>query len=190
MKIRPWLGIVLAATLGGCALSPQTVAIKPLIDARSYPIGRGRSLALEVVDQRPVAHFGTRGGLYDTAFISPRTEVAPVIRQALAERLGADGFKVTLDQASAPLAIRVEIQRIDYIASGDPMKKEVRVEAAIRAVTRNGGRTLTSQYRASKTHQVLTPPDEVENEAIINEVVAEALRRLLQDGALLDLLGQ
>lgn len=184
------LAIVLAFVLSSCALSPQTVAIKPLLDVQSYPIGRGRSLALDVVDQRPDVHFGTRGGVYGTALISPRVDVAQAIRQSLAERLSANGFSVTLPQPASPLSMRVEIQRIDYIASGDPIVNEIQVRAAIRAITRNGEKSLSSQYKASNTRQVLKPPNEVENEAIINEVVAETLKRMLNDKSILDLLAQ
>jgi uncharacterized lipoprotein YajG len=186
------IGILLAAELIGCALSPQTVAIKPLLNAQSYSIGRGRSLALEVLDQRPTVHFGSRGGVYRTALITPRTDVAQAIRQALAERLSANGFKVVLPPPTSvtPLSMRVDIQRIEYIARGDPIVNEVHIKAAIRASTRNGDKILTSQYQANKVRRVLTPPDEVENEIMINEIVAEALQHLLQDKAVLDLLSQ
>jgi uncharacterized lipoprotein YajG len=186
------MGILLAAELISCALSPQTVAIKPLLNAQSYPIGRGKSLALEVLDQRSKVHFGSRGGVYHTALITPRTDVAQAIRQALAERLSANGFKVVLPSSTSvtPLSMRVDIQRIEYIARGDPVVNEVHIKAAIRAFTRNGDKTLTSQYQANKVQRVLIPPDEVENEIMINEIVAEALQHLLQDKAVLDLLSQ
>jgi uncharacterized lipoprotein YajG len=90
------IGVLLAAELISCALSPQTVAIKPLLNAQSYPLGRGRNLVREVLDQRPKFYFGSRGGVYHTALITPRTDVAQAIRQALAERLSANGFKVVL----------------------------------------------------------------------------------------------
>jgi hypothetical protein len=86
--------------------------------------------------------------------------------------------------------MRVDIQRIEYITRGDPIVNEVHIKAAIRASARNGDKILTSQYQANKVRRVLTPPDEVENEIMINEIVAEALQHLLQDKAVLDLLSQ
>lgn len=174
--------------LMGCALSPQTVVITPRIDVQSHPIGQGRALALEVVDQRPVDHFGYRGGVYDTAVISPQTDVAQTIRQALAERLRASQFVVTPPRSDAPISMRVEIQRIDYVASGEPVITEVRAYAVIRVVIRHGERILTTQYQANSARRVLGPPRAAENEAIINEVIAQVLQRMLQDGAVLDLL--
>lgn len=179
---------LLVSTLGGCTLSPQTVTITPRIDVQSHPIGRGRTLALEVVDQRPTRHFGYRGGVYETAVISPQTDVAQTIRQAIAERLRASQFVVTTLQSDAPLSMRVGIQRIDYVATGEPMITEVRVRAAIRLTIRNQERVLTSQYQANSARRVLGPPSESANEAFINEVIAQALQRMFQDGAVIDLL--
>jgi uncharacterized lipoprotein YajG len=187
MKI---LLLLLAVLINSCALSPQSVALRPLLDVPGYPIGRGRTLSLEVLDQRPVTYFGTRGGTYDTALITPRTDVAQTVRQALAERLTADGFRVISPQPGAPIGMKVDIQRIQYVAKSDSIVNEVHTSAAIGVLVHNGERSMTSQYQASRIHQVLTPPDEADNEDYINEVVAETLQRLLQDKAVLDVLRQ
>jgi uncharacterized lipoprotein YajG len=139
------------------------------------------------VDQRPARHFGDRGGVYGTAVISPHADVAQTIRQAIAERLRASQFVVT-PPSDAPLGMRVEIQRIDYVATGEPVITEVRARAAIRVTIRNRERVLTSQYQANSARRVWGPPGESENEAIINEVIGQVLQRMLQDGAVLDLL--
>lgn len=187
LKLSLIIVLLLISLLGGCALSPQTVVITPRIDVQSHPIGRGRALALEVVDQRPARHFGYRGGVYETAVISPHADVAQTIRQAIAERLRASQFEVT-SPSDAPLGMRVEIQRIDYVATGEPVITEVRARAAIRVTIRNRERVLTSQYQANSARRVWGPPGESENEAIINEVIGQVLQRMLQDGAVLDLL--
>lgn len=177
---------IMLLILAGCALSPQTVAIKPFVDARSQPIGRDRALALDVVDRRPQQAFGNRGGVYATALISPRTDVAQSVRQALAERLQASGFRIAPAGSEAPLALRVDIEKIDYIAHPDQLVggglvNEVRIQAAISALARNGGQTLSGQYQANSARRQLGHPKEVDNELFINEVVGETLRQLLHD---------
>ena len=174
----------------GCALSPQTVALTPFINVASHPVGRDRKLALEVVDMRPSPAFGTRGGVYDTAEITPRANVAQVVRQALAERLTASQFVVTAPNPGAPISMRVEILGIFYTASGKPMITEVRAGATVRAITRNGKRTLTSQYEAKSVRQTVGAPSEAENETILNEVLAQALQRMMQDNSIWELLAQ
>lgn len=179
---------MLMIVFAGCAVSPQTVKFKPLIDAPSYPIGRGRDLVIQVVDKRPVQQFGYRGGIYDTAQISPSNDVANMVRRALAERLSASDFVVKPPQAQAPLSMRVEIQAIEYTSSGSPLIDKVHVRCALRAITRNGANTLTTHYQIENLHRVLGFPSAAQNEAFLNEAMAQILRQLLQDKAVLNLL--
>ena len=182
--------VLLVFALAGCAMSPQTVALNPLIDVPSHPVGGGRELALEVVDQRSRPDFGNRGGVYDTALISPRTDVARTLRQALVERFRASGFKVVPAGRDTPLSVRVEIKRIDYMASLAPLVGEVRVDAAIEAIVHNNDRTLTGKYEASSDHRVMSAPGESENERMLNEVVSQTLAQLLKDNTVWNLLAE
>ncbi|MDX1657160.1 MAG: YajG family lipoprotein [Candidatus Competibacteraceae bacterium] len=186
---RFWLMAYLAlGLLTGCALSPQTVALTPRVDAPAPVIGGGRSLALEVVDARSSPVFGSRGGVYKTALITSRTPVDQVVREALAERLTASGFRVVDPDQPSPLGLSVTIERVDYRASGQPLVNQVRLEAEIRARARSGGRELTGHYRSSLTRQVLKAPDEAANERLIDQLLGEVLARLLRDAALQELL--
>lgn len=187
------LCLALIFLAGGCALNPQTVAIAPLVDARSQAIGNNRTLALQVQDRRPRQPFGARGGVYDTALINPRTEVAQAVYQALEERLVASGFRVSKAVGSEPLALSVEILRIDYLsepgtALGSPLVNQIRLHAAIAATARNGARILNSQYQASSTKRQIGYPSAAENERLINAVLAETLRQLLHDPDVLQVL--
>ncbi|MFO1351606.1 MAG: YajG family lipoprotein [Gammaproteobacteria bacterium] len=178
--------------LGACALSPQEVTVKPLVDVQSQPIGRDRLLSLEVIDRRPRQTFGARGGIYDTAVIAPRGDVAQTVWQALAERLRADQFKV-IGAGEAPLAMRVELLRIEYLvnsapAVGGPLVNEIRVNCAIQASIRNAARAVSGQYQANSARRQLGFPNAADNEAMLNEAIHHTLRQLLQDPAVLKLL--
>ncbi len=184
------LSVLPALVLAACAVSPQTVALTPRLDVASPAIGRGRALVLEVVDVRPHVHFGSRGGVYDTALIAPRTDVAAAVRDALAERLVASQFQIVEAGADGAPALRVEIQRIDYRLDQRTVPAQVSTAARVRAVARNGATTLAGQYESSRSLQVLTLPDEARNEALLEAAVARALERILQDPAILDLLSR
>lgn len=188
MKIL-WM-LVLTALTAGCALSPQTVALLPRIDVQAHPIGLGRELALEVIDRRPDSAIGARGGIYDTALITPRSPADRVLWEALAERLTASGFRVVAARPDVSLGLRVELLQLTYRASGQPVVNRVEVQAAIAALVRNGPRSLTGQYQANTSQVVFTAPSEAENERLINQVLGQALVRLLQDGEVLGLLAE
>ncbi len=186
----PCLAALLAVLAAGCALSPQTIGIHPVLDVAAPAIGHGRALALEVVDQRAAADFGARGGVYATATVAPRNEVAGAVRAALAERLQAMQFQLAPPGAAAPVQLRVEVLRIDYRALGEPVVNEVRAGAEVRGVVRNAGFGFTGQYRANSARQVVGPPGGETNEAIVNEILSQALQRLLSDRGVLDALAR
>ena len=198
--------MLLLTGLSACALSPQTVALRPYIDVRAEPIGRGRGLDLSVADARPGPELGRRGGVYDTAAITPRNDVAQAIQVALSERLEASGF-VTGPPAppgaadagfpgAAPGAgpvMRVTLRELSYEvsstpATGGPLLREVRLRAVVAAEVLNAGARRSGEYQASGAVRRLGYPGSAENEELINEVLAQALQRLMQDRNLLDLL--
>lgn len=188
--LRRLLLCTVFAVAGGCALSPQTLNIRPMLDAATPSLGRGRALSLEVVDARAQpAVFGTRGGIYQTATVGPRNDVAAAVQQALAERLAAAGFVPVAVQPGAR-ALRVELLRIDYHASGEPAVGEVRAACEVRASVSNTGASYSGNYRASSVRQVVGSPGVEENEKIVNEIIAQALQRMLADRGLLDTLAR
>ena len=185
--------------VSGCALSPQTVAVLPAIDVRAEPIGRGRDILLEVLDQRPQQVIGARGGVYDTATITPRTDVVQGVEQALAERLQASGFNVsqgnTDSETVAELSLRVAVLTIDYQAQagaqlGTPLVNEIKLSAEIEALVVNNNRRRAGQYQALSQRRQLGYPNAEENEIMINDVLAKALKQLLEDRSMLELLAQ
>ena len=185
--------------LASCALSPQTVAVLPAIDVRAEPIGRGREILLAVIDQRPQQAIGARGGIYDTATITPRTDVVQGVEQALAERLEASGFnviKATGELAATPeLGLQVAVLSIDYQALtgsqlGTPLLNEIKLSAEVNATATNSSGSRTGQYQALSQRRQMGYPNAEENEIMINDVLARALKQLLEDRNILELLAQ
>jgi uncharacterized lipoprotein len=185
--------VMLLSGLYSCALSPQSIALQPILNVPAEPIGRNRLLAVEVMDQRPQQAFGARGGVYDTALIVPRTDVAQAIHTALTERLRASGFNITHWQPGMEPSLRVIIKHIDYVMNeaaiiGGPLINEVRVRAVIEAMVSNGGQSRNGEYQASNARRQVGYLTAADNVSILNEVVAQALQQLLQDRDILDLL--
>ncbi len=183
-------------SLAGCALSPQTVTLSPLIDVGMPQIGRGQTLALAVIDKRPRQSFGSRGGIYGgTAVITPANNVAQTLRQALAERLHAAGFRVATGETGTPLGLVVQIRQIHYQIKqiqglGGSLVNNVQVTVQLDAMVHNANQSSSGQYQASSVRQVLGYPSTADNAVMINHAVAGALRQLLQDPQLLGLLNR
>lgn len=183
--------LVLGVFLGGCALSPQMVTLTPLVDAAVPITGHNRTLALRVVDARPDAVLGLRGGVYPTATITANSPVDGSVRRALSERLSSVGFRIA--DGDHPRGLTVNIIRLSYQA--DPVGagatlNDIRVQATLEAEAYNPNRRHTARYRHQRVQRAIGYPSAAANEALINQVLADGLRQLLQDGALLDVLAE
>lgn len=188
----PPLGLsscLVVAFLSGCALSPQTVRLAPVIDVAPRNIGSERQLAIEVIDARSRREFGARGGVYgDSSMLLPSNEITSPIRQALVSALLDYRFRVAQPGIELPLKLTVTVEDIRYTPSGSPLVRAVKTELRLRVQARNGARDYATEYTASTTREVLSAPSPEENERIINRVVSKGLERLLTDEQLLEFL--
>ena len=191
--------VLLLAVIGfmllsqSCALSPQSVVLRPTLDVSIPALSQTQTVALKVLDLRATEAFGMRGGIYNTALITPRTDLAETLRRVLAERLQHGNFQVIemIEANSPPLSLEVRIKRIDYgvtsvLAGG--LLNEVRVNAMFQATARSTQNTLSGQYQATGTRQINGYLSAQQNEALLNKVVGQALQSMLADQELLAVL--
>lgn len=189
--------LTLLLWLGGCALSPQQVLLRPFIDVPADLPGNGRSIKVTVTDDRQQPAFGHRGGVYNTAEITPRGDVAQAVFRALAERLQASRFTVINGAATgeltatapAELELAVQVRQLDYLTRNDllvggPLLNEIRLTALLTATARTAGASRSGRYQANSVLRRLGHPSAAENEEMINEVLSQALKQLLLDGQL------
>jgi uncharacterized lipoprotein YajG len=177
----------------GCALSPQSITLRPTLNIAIPALSQSRPLALTVLDERTQKAFGARGGIYATSLITARTEVAQTLRRALTERLQSANFQVLEPSqiTGQSAALDVRIQQIDYrvterIVGG--LLNEVRVAALFDATARNNGRLHHGEYQAIGTRQFNGYPNAAQNQALLNEIVGKALQGILSEPELLAVL--
>jgi len=169
-------------TLSGCALSPQSVPLQPVLAIDESDVGQGRSVALDAVDNRAEKTIGTRGGVYrDSATISTGDDVAAALRRSMADALGAQGFRVLEAGAPADFGMTVGLDQLTYRAHGDPVVRTVEIAAKVSNVITRDGQRYAASAGVSDTRNVLRAPAPEDNEAYINDTLAKALEKLLND---------
>lgn len=176
----------LSLLLTACALSPQQVTINPKLESSKSNIGEGRTLYLEVVDNRGKEAIGSRGGLYkETSLITPANDLADAILQASSRKLREMGF-VVQGMPGASADIRILVDKLSY---RDPEKSsvgfEVELESLLRVEATQNGDQYSGRYQVKNTKTYATVPGRDRNEEMINETLSEVLQRLFNDPKLL-----
>ena len=175
--------LILAA---GCALSPQVIPIHPDIRIDNPSTNKG-TLALEVVDLRNSKILGKRGGVYkETSDISTAADITGSLRQSLAKALSKMGYEVTTGHPMPGL--RVEVTSLSYRVIDDKVTRHIETRAVVNAIYKKGNKTFTNTYTVTRKKEMLTAPDEAENETLINDTLAAALQQMLEDGELFTLI--
>jgi uncharacterized lipoprotein len=174
--------LLVALNLSGCALSPQIVQLQPSLAIDETNIGQGRTIALDAVDRRAGKTVGTRGGVYrDSAVISTGEDVAATLRRSMADALGAQGFRVLEPGATADLSMTVGLEELSYKAYGEPVVRTLEIAAKVSNAVARGDQRYTANAGITDTRNVLRAPAPEDNEAYINDTMAKALEKLLND---------
>lgn len=167
-------------TLAGCALSPQTVTIDPTIAAAPKTVAHGLPVDLRVVDARPAAELGTRGGVYrQSSRIYAANDVADAVRLRAVEGLRARGY--SLGETTATSQIRLSIEELDYTVPPGTVATGADITAVLKASVDRSGEKYETTYRSAVNRKFPVPPTATQNAIWINDVLGETLQRFLDD---------
>lgn len=184
-----WMGLALAAVLSGCALSPQQLQLAPVVEEHHGGVGSGNTINLQVVDNRSVKEFGTRGGVYEkTSLITAKNDVAEAVGSAMEGALRQMGFNVNRFGGESGPTLTVYVDQILLTSPNQNYASDIQLKAALRGEVKNGMETYTGTYRKSGERRYAAPPDEEENAEQLNQVVGDCIEAMLSDKRLVDYL--
>lgn len=167
--------------LAGCALSPQTVSISPVLVASGTTQPAGKRLAVRVRDTRSNKIIGYRGGVYKTASITTTPDLTQSVYKKVAQYLRQTGFQISTGNATPATSLEIDIRDLSYQARQKNILWHIKVFASINAIVTADGRQKTLQLDDSVTREFAHPPSPRQNEILINDVFSKLLQRLLDN---------
>lgn len=183
---------VSALALAGCAHSPQQLDPTPKITGTINPVGQGQPVSVRVVDGRPSATLGTRGGLYPetSAVIVPKEKVVPKLQAQAEAAVRLLGFTPSPNAYNAP-QLTLTLAELKYQSPKEGLYvTEATIGATFRIEVQNGGRRYTGRYGASLDQRFGMAPNEQTNTKLVSEVLSDALNRVFRDQNIGQVLGQ
>ncbi len=183
--------LFLLSLLGGCALTPQNVAVNPDVLVMGSEVGKGKTVALTVTDARADKVLGYRTTRLDKdSVILTDSDIAKVVQEKIYEGLKKYGFNVNIMSGDAALLLKVEIQTLQYSTPTGSWTGGIRTLARLKVFVKNGGTTYENLYEITNNETVIIPPSQGKNEELINKTLADVLQRLLKDQKLIALLAK
>lgn len=180
--------LALTATLsllGGCALSPQMIEVRPQPEVPSANVGNNAPVAVTVVDSRDGEAFGTRGGVYkDTALIRPANDLTATVTEIVRSSLQKQGFNAYNPPAGAT-DLEVRLETVEYVPESGTVVNRVNTRAVIRAVASREDVTHQGVFKSKVEHELPLTPTAKQNRDMITGVLTRSLERMLADPKLL-----
>lgn len=179
------------ALLAGCGVPGQTVSFKLDVKEQSSSIGKGKTVALRVVDARPEKVLGYRD--MDTSRNSPiRVEgnLTEIVGAAASRALSDMGFSPAPYSESASRSLIITIRDLNYLAKSEGVTKKVSVKCVLSGKAKNGPGTWEGNYPVRQEKEVVITPDENSNARFLNDVLSESLTMLISDPDLQQFLGK
>lgn len=178
--------LVCATLLTACALSPQTVVVRPDIKAPSMPIGHGRSMVVNTRDLRSKTTLGTRGGLYESASLSTDSHMEQSISASAITVLQSWDFAAvpsSLGNYNMP-SMEIQIIDIDYHRPETSVGGEVSVKCRVAVRVQMGSETYSGEYASRRSEQVAVMGTESGNQRMVNDTISQALNQIFLDSKL------
>jgi len=180
-----WLVAALSLAASGCAFTPQAVMLNPNLDAPASSVGKGRSVAVNVVDERPKTTLGTRGVRGIGADITLKNDLPQVVQASVSDGLRKQGFTVVPEHAADGREMRVEIRALEYEVTSGFWSGSLRTGCTLKGACIIGTtRPYEQVYRAEFQESIQVVQGDEANEKYINDVLSKALYGLLNDSRL------
>lgn len=186
---RMWGVVLLAGALTACGLSPQQVQPQPQLTGRYAVVAQGQQVQVTVRDGRSSPVLGTRGGLYQGNQLTVDGAVLVRSLQAEAESgLRQQGFQPA---GRAERQLELVLTGLTYeVVDGRTAFGEVRLSATLLTKLHRDGANYQAEYVARLNKGFVKAPSAAANDALVSQVLTDALQRLFEDQAAARFLAQ
>jgi len=194
LRLGALAALLACLLLSACGTLPgQTVSLHPNVTVPAGNIGKGRSVALRVLDGRQDKVLGYRN--MDASRTAPiklegERELPEGIGLVASKALTDLGFQVVPPKESANRSLTITVRDLSYKADALTVTKKMAVKCVLAAKAQSGPGVWEGTYPVSQEKEVVMTPDMDANARFINEVLSESLSMLLSDPELVQFLGR
>lgn len=172
--------------LTACAMSPQTIVVKPDLKIASMPIGHGRSVKVETHDIRSDKTLGTLGGVYKSAYLSTDDRMEKSITQeAITVLQSWDFVAVPATLGSQDMtSFTMEVLDIDYQRPATSVGGTVEVKCRVGVKVQANNKSYRGEYLSKRSEQVAIMGTAAGNRRLVNDTINQALSQIFTDSKL------
>jgi len=188
--MRLWFMFLVSSILvaAGCAWTGQELDLKPNVTVKEASLGNGRTISVEVDDERPRKALGNKvpeGG----GEINSKREPKEIVEEALLLGLTRLGFKPIINQNINGNKLKAELRSIDYRTAVGFWASTLTVDVALKGICIVDGRHKYEKVqRGHHQESIQVVQSEENNKEYIEDAMSQAINNVLSDDGLIQCL--
>ncbi|MBF0230222.1 MAG: hypothetical protein HQK63_11655 [Desulfamplus sp.] len=180
-----------------CADKPQVVKLVPDILVIESNQGNGKMITVRVIDKRPNNVIGYRNSstVANVGEITLSQSLEKLILYESIKGLIKKGFNPLVCKPDDSPTLTIDIQEFRYYTSTSQWTGGVHTKATLRAMVNLNNSNLTKRfyentYTVNNEKRNVVVTTAAQNETIINEMLNDVMRKLLDDNQLIEFMGR
>ncbi|MBF0376288.1 MAG: hypothetical protein HQK72_02280 [Desulfamplus sp.] len=180
-----------------CADKPQVVKLVPDIPVIESNQGNGKMITVKVIDKRPnnVIGYRTSSTVTNGGEITLSQSLEKLVLYESIKGLIKKGFNPLVAKPNDAPTLTIDIQEFKYYTSTSQWTGAVHTKATLRAMVNLNNSNLTKRfyentYTVNNEKRNVVVTTAAQNEKIINEMLNDVMRKLLDDNELIEFMGR
>jgi len=179
---RASLGLLVVVALSGCAITSMDAKIAPAPSLTTSDVGRGRSVAVSVTDERPSKNIGKRSSIGGT--IKMDGDLASIYQAAIVEGLRRKGFNA-VGASGGDSRLKVEIRGLQEVSTTGLWTMGTNISAATKVIADRGPMHYEQIYRSENEHRTIALSGAKALNTKLNAAVNDQIQQIMNDNMLL-----
>ena len=179
--------VLSAVGIAACAFTPHEVAVNASAPVEPSSIGAGRTIYLEVIDDRETEVVGQRGAGMQGADITA-SQVMPTLERELIAGFTAKGFSVSTTDRNADAEVEARLRASRFFLETGFFAGAKNTSVVVGIEADNGRDDYDRTYRSSSEDSTMVVPAGSDIDAHLNAAFTEVLRQIMADDALMEFL--
>ncbi len=191
-KIKTLFIASILSSLSACAFVPEQVHLQPqVIPVTSSNIGKGKMVAVQVIDARSNTTLGGRpSGYGPAASITLADNIQTVVQAAIYQGLTDYGFKPIPFNPNTTRKLTLRVIALNYRQHEGFFTSSVEVNSTIEATANNESNNYDHVYRGEQNSNIIVTPTSGQDSHNINVVFSNTLNQITQDDQLMHFLAK
>ena len=168
--------------IAACSSGNQILPVTPKVElSNSISIGAGRTLYIQVYDERSTDVVGYRDPNNKATVITSSPEMLDNIREKVEQAYTELGFELIETKETVDIVLEIRLTELSYQRQSSGGIKDLRTGATFVANSVMNDRVVDGTYRDGQTKDTIVKPSFEENSKILNRHLDAALSKLIAD---------